>query len=783
MSFNRELIGVYLSTDNVFDNGPDRRCIIGTVRLPDGKTMQVKGYAREDQTEEGVTYRFFGRPQTHHRYGLQFHFNSLVEEQPADEDSIIAYLETCRKPERGSITPRVALALYEAFGAEAIDKVISDPVGASAAVKKWDADKAGLASSYLRSKDRTRRCTLDLITMMQGRGFPKKTPDRAIQEWGCEAAAVIREDPYALLALPGIGFRGADKLYCDLSREMATSDQDYHDRLAAIRRQGLCAAHEAAIDHSGSTWLPAGQLKGAVTRAIGNTRALPDEALAWAVMEGRLTHRNGFYALSRRATDEMDVAWYAVETVDDPDPHSWPDISEIVLCEPDGKPLSSHQIEAIRTALSARMCCLQGSPGVGKTFVVACIVKALEQLYGRDAIAVAAPTGKAGVRVGQSLIANGVDLPTSTIHRLLGVESSDKGGWNFVCNAQNPLPFRFIVVDEASMIETGLMASLLAACTGTTHLLFVGDTNQLAPVGHGKPFCDLQQVVPTGHLTEIRRNSGRIVRECARIRDHRRVEFSPKLDLPNGENMPLIQADGPDQVSAMESLVRQLSDRDINPIDDLQILTAKNDASLVARKPLNKLLQGLQNPDGQSVHGNPFRVGDKIVCIRNGTYPDAEDQHETKHFVANGELGRVVALAPGRMEVSLSDPARRIFVTHAPITEQESSVADSEDAAQRGAVGDWDLGYCLSVHRSQGSQWKYVIVMADPAGAMVQTRNWLYTAISRAEIATYVIGQTGVVNQMLRRDGIVGRKTMLAEQVMELRLSRVIDHEEIWGEV
>lgn len=777
---NSELIGVWLATDFVFDNGPDRRCVIGSVRLMDRTIKKVRGYANEGELSEGVTFRFYGHNRTHPKYGEQFNFNSFVEDEPADEDSVLAYLETCRKPERGSITKRVALALFEAFGLEAIDRLKADPVGVSAVVKQWDAAKAAIAAKYLRSQAGTQRCKLALITLLNGRGFPKKTIDRAIKEWGAAAAEVVRQDPYQLMTLPGIGFKGADKLYCDLARESATSDEQYQEALAAMKRQGLCAAYSVQCESrsSGSTWLPIGFAKSAVQRTVGGVRAEPDKAIEWAVCEGKLVVRDNHVAVARMAFHELEIAEFVTGSQDGND---WPSICLIEQMAPSGKPLSQHQIGHIMVALIDRVCCLQGSPGVGKTFCVAAIVKAIISRFGRDAIAVAAPTGKAAVRVGQSMAANDVDLPASTIHRLLQVEGEGGDGWSFHFNEQNPLPQRFIVIDESSMIDVDLMASLLRACTPSTHVLFVGDIHQLAPVGHGRPFYDLQKCVPVGRLTEIRRNSGRIVKSCAEIRDHQKITFSPKLDLQAGENLPLIQTAESDQVQAMENLITTLTNQVSDAIEDIQILTGKNDGSPVARKPLNTLLQKLMNPNGESIQGNPFRRGDKIVCLKNGKYQDVDDQHE-EHFVANGELGRVVNLQPGRMTIRLCDPVRVILIAHAPIQDNEKDVADSEDA-QRGAVGDWDLGYCLSVHRSQGSQWPFVIVMVDRAGAMVQSRNWTYTAISRAETATFVIGTNQVVQQSLKRDGISGRKTFLVERIEQQRLAETVDYEALFAEV
>jgi len=779
---NVELVGIWLSTDHVFDNGPGRCCILGTVRLLNTERITVRGYADPSEFSNGVTYRFFGHNRTHAKYGVQFHFNSFTEDEPCDEDSVIAYLETCRKPERGSITKRVAKALFEEFGLQAIEKLKDDPVGVSERIKQWDAAKASLAAQYLISQSGTQRSKLAIIKLLDGRGFPKKTADRAIVEWGAKAANVVRSDPYALMCLPGIGFKSADKLYCDLARETAQSDEEYMAALGDIRRQGLCASYETMCESrsSGSTWLPLGLVKSAVQKSIGRVKADPDAAIQWAIASGQLVVHEGFVAVSRMALHELEIAEFISSS--SKSANSWP-LDLIPFMAPDGKPLTDHQISAIYSAMdnNARVCCLQGSPGVGKTFTVACIVKAIIRQFGERSVAVAAPTGKAAVRVGQSMAANGVDLPASTIHRLLQVEGETSGGWSFKFNGQNPLPYRFIILDESSMIDVDLMASLIRACTSTTHILFVGDIHQLAPVGHGRPFYDLQKAIPTGHLFEIHRNAGQIVKSCAEIRDKQTITFSPMLNLETGDNLPLIQTVPEDQVSAMETLLKKLESDTQDLIEEVQILTGKNDGSDVARKPINKHLQKLLNPDGEQIQGNPFRVGDKIVCLKNGKYIDYEEQN-LEQFVANGELGRVLQISPGRMVVRLCDPVRYILVTHAPVQENEKDIADSEDS-QKGAVGDWDLGYCLSVHRSQGSQWKYVIVQIDKSGAMIQTRNWIYTAISRAEKATFVIGAKPVIFQSLRKDGISGRKTFLVERISRQRLIRTIDYEELFGRV
>jgi exodeoxyribonuclease V alpha subunit len=783
---NHEITAVWMGRK--FDFGDDdARVEIGDIRLVDGTFVTAKIRCREDELILNGTYRLFGRYQKHPQYGNQWITSSWVEEKPVDEDSIIAYLCQCKSPARGSITYRVAVKLFEQFGFQAIDTVIDTPAVAAADISRWDADKAAIASRVLQEDDHKRGAKMELISLFEGRGFPKQSDERAIKAFGTNAAGKVRRDPYIMMQLPGIGFKAADKLFCELAKQEAGTDGNrYKDLLAVVRRQGLCACYEVQQDRSGSTWVLAGVAKAAVHANVSGTRAKPDEAIQWAIEHGRLvTYTQGgqeWVANASRALHEQEISCF----VEQPETETeWPSITDVMKFCPDGKPLSTHQQNELEIALSERVGCLQGSPGVGKTFAVACLVKAVIHSYGKDSIAVACPTGKAAVRASQALHENGVEFEASTVHRLLGVKSAAGGGWQFNYNELKPLPYRFLVLDEESMKDVDLMAAMFRACTADMCILLVGDINQLSPVGHGRPFQDLQQLIPTGHLTEIRRNSGRIVQACAEIRDHQKFVPSKSLNIDAGENMPLIELDSPEQqLTAVENLIRRIGAEDFNcdTMWDIQVLTATNDKTPISRKPLNQLLQQQLNPDGVRVKGNPFRVGDKVVCLKNGTFVDSEDKHE-EHFVANGELAEVMELRPGRMELRLFDPMRRIAVPHAVM--HDAASGEEDDSASRGALSNWDLGYALSVHRSQGSQWKYVFVMVDSAGPAqaVQTRNWLYTGISRAVDATFILGRRQDCVTMMRKDGTSGRKTLLVERTQRSRVVRTVDFEALFASV
>jgi exodeoxyribonuclease V alpha subunit len=295
--------------------------------------------------------------------------------------------------------------------------------------------------------------------------------------------------------------------------------------------------------------------------------------------------------------------------------------------------LSDHQREQYALAARGSIAVLGGRPGTGKTFSLARILSSIPS--GRSAVA--APTGKAAVRITESLQSAGVQgIRATTIHSLLGPSrDEDSGQWSFEHNEENPLDLDWIFVDESSMVDAPLAASLLEARKPGCRIMFVGDVNQLAPVGYGAPLRDMTAAgVPYGELTEIRRNAGRIVRCCHGIIDKHRFEPSPKLDLAaeSPENLLHVERRDPDgQVEAIKAMLerfrggmelqvrkdREIVSRRIDPVWDCQILVPVNEKSPLGRVRLNKTLQGFLNPGGETAAGSPFRVDDKIVCTRN----------------------------------------------------------------------------------------------------------------------------------------------------------------------
>lgn len=412
--------------------------------------------------------------------------------------------------------------------------------------------------------------------------------------------------------------------------------------------------------------------------------------------------------------------------------------------------ITEHQRSRAADALAGPVGILGGGPGTGKTWSAAAILRALVAEHGAGCIAVCAPTGKAAVRITEAMQQHKLPLTATTAHRMLGVTKAghDGDGWGFQHNEGCPLPYRFVVVDEASMLDTDIAASIFGACRPGTHVLLVGDIGQLPPVGHGAPLRDMiASGLPHGELTEIQRHAGAIVRVCHAIR--RGVKFRPcrEIDILKGENY--LHVETPHGLATTKYLERMLGalPAGINPKMDCQVLVVCNQNGELARSKLNPMLQSMLNGTGASAKANPFREGDKVMRTANGMLPLEEDDG-TEEFVANGEIGIVSHVEPKLALVAFDSPARTVQV--------------------RGdRLQDFDLAYAITTHKSQGSQWPIVIYGSDEyrGARFVACRELIYTMISRAEQLCVTVGKMQTIYADCSRQVLGGRKTFLREMI------------------
>ncbi len=740
--------------------------------------ITIKGQADLDELLRDQTYRFYGRWTTYKNRRnntdeKQFAFTSFVRQQPHSRQGVIQYLRQAGEGNNFSLGK--ATKCWELFGSDAVKTLREQPehvaerLTASGRYFKLTVEDAKKIAAVLDSESALEGCTLDLMDLLTGRGFPKSTARLATRAWGNKAAQIIRRNPYRLMEFRGCGFKKTDSLYLDLKLPPGR-----------LKRQALCAWYTLSKDTEGHTFHPVGVVEQGIRGNISSADLKIEKAI-------ELANRSGYTSMLRTSKptgplmDDGQVRWMAEGRKAENERELSELISEAMLepcCWPEAATvpnITEHQCERLSLALRGPVGILGGSPGTGKTYVAANLIRQLVQIYGRDGVGIGAPTGKAAVRVTEAMAAYGLPLRARTWHSMLAMVPRT-GGTHFA--------YKELVGDETSMNDTDLMANVFRHRAAGTHVLLVGDVNQLPPVGHGAPLRDLINAgLPHGELREIKRNSGGIVEACASIRDGK--PWQP------GDNLRLIEIGQPEsQIAAMVREIHEQQAAGRDPVWDCQVVVPVNKKSPLSRSDLNKLLQAELNPNG-GVDGLPFRVGDKAVNTKNGYFPCATDpavqafdteipedvqwNERDEIYVANGELGRVIDVQVGYTIIQLENPRRTVKVPRGKGAEEREQADDQITDDNAPSTGcSWDLGYALSVHKSQGSEWPVVIVMIDdyPGAKMVCSREWLYTAISRAKEQCVLIGKKSVADGMCRRIALGKRKTFLKERILLAQVQR-----------
>jgi exodeoxyribonuclease V alpha subunit len=371
----------------------------------------------------------------------------------------------------------------------------------------------------------------------------------------------------------------------------------------------------------------------------------------------------------------------------------------------------------------------------GKTATMRALVDLLREQ--KRTVRLCAPTGKAARRLSEAT--GGAEA--TTIHRLLEWVP----GEGFSRDADDPLTgVDLLVVDEASMLDVRLAAALLEAVGPRTHVLLVGDVDQLAPVGPGRVLEDLiaSGVAPATRLTEVFRQAARslIIRAAHRVnRGEAPLDPSVALGPDDVRDFFYVERESAAKVFAevMSLATRRLPEHyELDPVADLQVLVPmhKGPAGIDA---FNEALREQLNPDGRTVKGTPFRLGDRIMQTRNN--------HERSFY--NGEIAVVVANDPGRGTLTLvGDDGRRLTL-------------DTQEA------GTLRLAYACSVHKMQGSQAPAIVIALARGHAPMLTRNLVYTAVTRSQTACVIVAERGALSTALTRVDASRRNTRLVELV------------------
>lgn len=701
-------------------------------KLPDAArdgTVTVVGIMPE--LAPGETVRFDGVWVSDPRYGRQFRAEMVQPFVPTTEDGLIAYLSSGIV--RG-IGPRTAERIVQHFGDQTVEVLTHQPDRLREVLKPALADK--LAQAW--ADNQAARQTL---IFLQGCGISSRIAARIYKEYGAETIARVTADPYQLADdVFGIGFIRADAI----ARKFGVPPEapgrlraGLHYTLNRLSNDGHTYAPRPTLIRSALELLEieAGDGTQARLSAVLDGQIAAGELIQETVVRSAgdrvqavylpLYHRaevGAAYRLRRlaEAPSTLVAAWGRTD---------W----EAFLGELARRgqvALTPQQQAAVKAALTTKISVLTGGPGTGKTTTLQLVIQALESV--RRPFKLASPTGRAAKRLSEA-----TGQPASTIHRLLGFSPD---GF-FLHDEEMPLEADLVVIDEASMLDLLLFDSLLKALRPTTHLLLVGDVDQLPSVGAGSV---LRDVIASGlaHVTRLdtifRQDEHSLI-----VWNAHRVNQGQMPVLDNrSDDFFFFSADDPRQAAnlVVDIVANRLPAKfGIDPVDDVQVIAPMYRGPVgvhALNEALQQALNGSPRRAEKRLGGRVFRAGDKVIQLRNNYEKD----------VFNGDIGRITGINFDDGELEVLVDGRYVYY--------DWSEAD-----------ELTLAYCISTHRSQGGEYPVVVLPLHTQHYMLLQRNLLYTAITRARRMVVVVGMHKAIFLAVQNNRVTERYGLLLERL------------------
>ena len=678
--------------------------------------------------DEGDYVQVTGEWTRHSLYGDQLKISGFTFCMPENTSVLVKYLGSGAIRGIGEDT---AKRIVKHFGQETLKVLDSYPRRLIEVPGIGPKKAAMILDSYLE-----KRGAQNSLMFFMSLGLTVSVAMKVYKAYGADAVLITRTDPYRLAdEIRGIGFRTADSIA--LSEGYSRDDER---RL----KSGIKFVLTEALNGEGHTYLPEEELLTQAGQILGTQKELIARALTEMLLKRELTAQTVDGTAGIFLSFAYDCESYAARRLSVMAAAQTEDEDKSVPASlSDGTILSEAQREALHTALTNTVTVITGGPGTGKTT----LIRGLIDLSGKNRrILLCAPTGRAAKRMSE---ATGRDA--KTIHRLLEYSAEGEG---FKKGEDEPLDADMVIVDEMSMVDIFLLNALLKALRPGTRLILTGDADQLPSVGAGNVLKDIidSQTVPVVRLTEVFRQSGlsAIVTNAHRIN-------AGEMPVLNGKDSDFFMQSAPDPARAAQTTVELVTRRlpsymALDPVRDIQVMAPmkKGDCGVLA---MNVLLQQTLNPPcggrqlkrGETI----FREGDKVMQIKNDYSICWTRDGEDGQGVFNGDIGFIkrVDEKEGMVLIRFED--------------------EREAAYDRDMLDEVELAYCISVHKSQGSEFPCVVVPLVAGPPMLMTRNLLYTAVTRAKKLVVLAGRRDCVQSMVHNDHIQKRYTSLRERLTE----------------
>lgn len=658
----------------------------------------------------------------HDKYGEQINVESARIKKPSGKKAIISYLSSGNIE---SIGKKTAELIYEKFGDKSIDVVFneSEKLLSIQGIGKKKLEK--IKESTIEARD-----SREALLYLQGLNISFNLSNKIYKIYTDNTISIVKTNPYKLSEdISGIGFVMADNIAMNMQMK-----KDSKFRISAAisyilkndaEMSGSCALKKEDLLNKTFDLIKVDKNK--INEQI-NEDLLKSKIQIIKIREDEFVYDRDIYKAEKSCAINLSRLQNEKYIFD-------------VKINEDFDAFSKEQEIAIKEAFNNMLLVITGGPGTGKTTIIKAICNILNE--NNLKFNLAAPTGRAAKRMQES-----TENVAFTIHRLIGIkpESSIPE-----FNEENTLDCDYVIVDEASMIDIKLMDKLLKALSSKTALILVGDHNQLPSVGAGNVLKDILDTdIKAVKLKKIFRQAkeSNIVVNAHKINDG----LYPILNQKN-KDFFFINSNSKNFQNDLLDLVKNRLPNyyKLDPINDIQIL-APSKKSLWGIVNINDLCQKElnKNPNSIKINNRIFKLGDKVMQVRNNYELESLNPDNFDDGVYNGDIGRII-------DIDKNMESLKVEFYDGNIVSYKK-----ED------VKDLDLSYAITIHKSQGSEFDCVLIPMMPASFMLLNRNLLYTAITRAKKLVILLGEKKILKQMVRNNNESKRLTNLSFWIKEL---------------
>lgn len=693
---------------------------------------------------EGQRVKVQGEWVTHQNFGQQIKVESCEEVIPSTIEGIEKYLASGLIPGIGPVT---AKRIVEKFGGDSLDIMEMNPARLTEVEGIGEKKAIAIAEAF---KDQ--RELRQVMVFLQSYGISTSYGMKIFKKYGSDTIKIVKENPYKLCdEISGIGFKTADKIARNLGIGL-----DSESRIMAGIKYLL-----SACTANGHTYMPKLLLLDECVKLLNVPVEAVENALIHLVtlkqIVGEKMDDDIAIYLTSLYFSELGVAKKLIELSFYKDDESFNNISEEIKeyeVENNIKFADEQKLAITLGALNG-VCVITGGPGTGKTTIIKCIIKIFEK-RGMN-IVLGAPTGRAAKRMTET-----TGYEAKTIHRLLEMQFiPDEDGSVFSVDESNPIEADAIIIDEASMVDILLMNNLLKAIAPGTKLIMVGDVDQLPSVGPGNVLRDI-----------IESKSINVVRLDKIFRQADESLIAVNAHLINSGQMPIlnnkdkdfffIQKNSPKEINdeIMELISRRLPSfkNGFNSMTDIQVLSPmrKGETGILT---LNSKIQQILNPPSpnkaeKQFRDYIFREGDKVMQVKNNYSVSWKSLSGGNDFegtgIFNGDIG---------------------YIKSIDIENQVATIVFDDDKEVDYDFSNFDelqLAYAVTIHKSQGSEFRVIVIPISYGPPMLMTRNLIYTGVTRAKELVVLVGRKQALLGMINNNTIAHRYSGLKNKIISV---------------